>query len=505
MDVTMKKRSVDCYNRSCDWNDSRDAAVETVVPDTMPDIERILCADGYLIIKSKEAAPGSMTVTAGIAASVLYVPEGERGIRSLSAVIPVSVTAEAPGISEDSIPVAMLTVSSVEARMLNPRKVVVRAVVSTRLSGYDRGHKEYCEGIDAAGARIQLLTENRRASNVVCVKEKTFVTADEFHMPAGKPAIGQVLSTGVELIAGDVKQVGNKLVVNGSAHISLTYLSEEEGAVASADFECGFSQLVEADTELNSPDCAAHLLLTAAYIEPATLSTGERGVSCELHAVVQVVCVDSVDVACIADCYSNGSDLEAECITEPWLTLGRRLPQHNAVHEELETETEVREILNATCRVVEYSTDGCTARCKISASVLYRDAEGELRSAAKRISAECELDTEDDLLPEVIAAGCSGLYTTPTQTGIDLRLNLDFDTRLSKTESLPQVVRISLAEEGEPTEILPSLVVVRTSEKDSLWQLAKRYHSTRDLIAAANGDEILDAVGGRVLLIPTDK
>jgi hypothetical protein len=222
MDVTMGKKTVVCYNKIFEYADVCEGAVESVVPDTMPDIERILCADGTLVIRSKEASVGSVSVTAGIAACVLYVPEDGQKVCSLNAAIPLTVTADAPGITPEAVPIAMLSIVSIEARMLNPRKVAVRASVEVTIECHERAEAEYCCEIDGEGAEeLQTLLEGRTINHVICVKEKTFVVKEEFHIPAGLPDLDEVLRSTVELSADDIRAVGSKIVVNGSANVGI--------------------------------------------------------------------------------------------------------------------------------------------------------------------------------------------------------------------------------------------------------------------------------------------
>ena len=73
-----------------------------------------------------------------MAATVLYSPEGGGRPCRLSAVVPIELELDAPGVTQESIPVAMLSLTGVEARMLNPRKLLVRAVVYACVECYDR-------------------------------------------------------------------------------------------------------------------------------------------------------------------------------------------------------------------------------------------------------------------------------------------------------------------------------------------------------------------------------
>ena len=76
MDVSMKRSGMACCEKVYEYSQPVEQAAETVVPDTMPDVERVLCAEGTVIIKSKEVQDGRVNLTAGVAATVLYAPEG---------------------------------------------------------------------------------------------------------------------------------------------------------------------------------------------------------------------------------------------------------------------------------------------------------------------------------------------------------------------------------------------------------------------------------------------
>ena len=75
MELSMKRSGIACCEKVFEYAMPVEQATETVVPDTMPDVERILCAEGMVIIRSKEVSEGRVTVSAGVAATVLYSPE----------------------------------------------------------------------------------------------------------------------------------------------------------------------------------------------------------------------------------------------------------------------------------------------------------------------------------------------------------------------------------------------------------------------------------------------
>jgi hypothetical protein len=506
MDVTMGKKTVVCYHKVFEYSDLCESAVESVVPDTMPDIERILCADGTLVIKSKEVAEGSASVTAGIAASVLYVPEGMTEVRCLKAAIPFSFNADAPGVSPDSLPTAAFTIDFIEARMQNPRKVVIRAGVTAAIACYDHAEAEYCSGATGESAdEIQQLVESRVLSHVVFVGEKTFFITDDFRIPAGSPRVGELLANTVELSAEDIKTVGSKIVVNGTAKTTLTYAAAESGEIASVTFETAFSQLMEVDRELAAPECTVGLLLTAVFVEPHGFAGEEAGISCELHAVVQMVCSDSAAVDYLSDCYSNRRHIEAAGETVPVVCDVRRVLQRCGFHEALETDRGVNEVRAMFCRAAGFKVADGNITCRLTVNVVYVDDDGAAYCASGQFPMTCPAGLEAGMTGAVISACCTQAYASPAQKSVDLRVQVCFDMMAWRDAELAQITGIDLAEEPLPKSKNPSIVVVRAEEGATLWMLAKRYRSTCGSIRAANHLEEGESLIGKILLIPASK
>lgn len=124
MDICVKRSGIDCCEKVFEYSMPVEEAAETVVPDTMPDVERILCAEGVVIIRSKDVTDGRVSVSAGVNATVLYSPEGGKGACSLTASIPIDVSVDAPNVTDESMVVAMLTVTNIDARTLNPQQII---------------------------------------------------------------------------------------------------------------------------------------------------------------------------------------------------------------------------------------------------------------------------------------------------------------------------------------------------------------------------------------------
>jgi hypothetical protein len=105
----------------------------------------------------------------------------------------------------------------------------------------------------------------------------------------------------------------------------------------------------------------------------------------------------------------------------------------------------------------------------------------------------------------VISARCSQIYATPADKTIDFRAQVCFEVMMYRLDTIVQISGINYTEGTAGGSDLPSLIVVRAGDDATLWQMAKRYHSTCELISMVNHLESGDQIAGKILLIPAVK
>lgn len=349
---------------------------------------------------------------------------------------------------------------------------------------------------------MEAQTDGCTISPVVCVREKTFVVSDEYRLQPGQPALGEILWHGVDIVAGSTRSVGSKLVFTGTVRLALLYESAETGEPVPAGFETEFSQMLETDGELSSPDCSIYSLLTAEYVEPGTLSGGERGITAEFHLVSQAVCTDSIRISCVTDCYSNSRELEVERSECEMGCVQRRSTVRSAVHESLPASPAAQTVCRVICRTGTASCEGGTLKCPVFVTVIYMGADGAVYSVSRRLNAEAPAELGENEYAALVRASCAECGAAPSAGGLDVRLLIDFELLAVRKLCISQIESIICGEPLDAAE-LPSVTVIRAAKGQSLWELGKKYHSTAKLIAAQNGMEDAECVEGRMLIIPT--
>ena len=501
MELTLEKRSIPCFNKVYDSRFTREETAESVVPDIMPDIEEILSADGIVLLRSKQSEAGRVSLTGSIGVQVLYLPEDGAHLKRLSLDIPFSISEESPEFFDGTRAIVGVRLTDIEARALNPRKVLVRAAVCVDLQCYEERELEVCDGV-AGEADILVRHSLCGFSPVTGVREKTFVLADEYMLPSSRLHFGELLSERVDFAVEDVKAVGNKLIFKGAAQVSLLYSSEDESELAEAAFTTSFSQIIDMESAYDQPDTDVRIMLTGAYFEPVQASEG-WSISCELHMVAQAACSEKIELRYVSDAFSTGHEAEVYRETLDVGGVERKMVVRETFRELYEVTNPVREVIRARATLSPPEVIGREVICPATVNVIYRDDSGRICSTDKAFEVRVSIELENAMEVNVTNVSCTEVYASGAAGGMEIRVPFDIDLAVISQRGVEVVSGIELSDEpvAERSE-RPSVTVV-SAESADIWELAKKYRSTPELIAAANSLAGSDVDAGNVLLIPS--
>lgn len=501
MDAKMSKVTIDCCREVWTAALTKEETAEMVVPDVMPDIAGIENVTGYICLRGKDIGQGTVTVTAMINCCVVYCPEAAAGVRKLELQIPCTITADAPGIDEDSNVVARLCLGSVDARALNPRKVLVRAEVCCEMEGYAKIGIEVNDALEQEEVKINVKPGKVEFTPIVAVREKTFVLTDEYNLPSTRPGVQEILSKRAELNCDDVKTVGNKLIFKGAAQVSVLYVGAGEGETVAVTYSTAFSQIIEMEKPLENANARLSLMLTGVFIEP--VGPEARSISAELHVVAQAVGSDNLSLNYVEDAYSNEFPLALEHDELELKRVEREANLRETIRELVETTELVREIIDAYATPGTVSADGGTARCDVTISAMYRTVNDEIKSVSRRFSVSSRLELDADMMLVPRCAVCTETFATPAAGGIEFRVPVDIYVDVVRRFTIMPVRAVDIDMQSPISSAeRPSITALMAGERHSIWSMAKKFGSTPELIMEANDVSEGDSVKGRFILIP---
>ncbi len=471
---------------------------DSVVPDTLPDIAAILCTSGCVLIRSKDVADGHVRLEANIPARVCCA--GEEGQRyCLDVNVPFFINAEDDGIRENSVCTAELTLKHLEARMLNPRKISVRAEIGAEVVCYSEASEMFSTAPQEASGLIHVLEQTAELTAIGCVTEKTFVLTDETELSPGFRDAEEIVAQNADILIQETRSVGSKLILKGTVRSDLI-IRKDDGELEPLQFQTEFSQIVETQTETDSARFEVRMLTSGMYYELSG-DDEQKTVSMELHLVAQIVVYTQQQIRFLADAYSNIYALEIRRQQKEIERCGREVFHRETITAVVETAGEINEVIACHALPVGCARDGEGIALQLLIRLCWKSGSS-VGSAERTLSKRIALDPGDG---EVRVCGISVLdvKASTDSGGAELRITLELRGFTVERSVLDCICAIDYDEEAPlEQDDKPTLVILYPRNSGDLWTLAKENCSTVEAICAANALDGDTWPSGRLILIP---
>ena len=294
MEVSLRKNSYPCLQSVFSQTTVLSEGQECVVPDTLSDIASIVCTSASPLIRSKDVSDGRVRLEANVPTRITC--RGEDGsIFPLDVNLPFYFSTQDEQISGESTCVAHLALRQVDVRMLNPRKISVRAELAVTVTCFEERAVTTFLAPEEGAEALHVMEQSAETDGIVCVTEKTFVLTDEAAIPEQMPAAAEILAQNAAVCVREIKTVGSKVILSGTVNSEVLYRCEA-GNLHAFSFQTTFSQIVEADCEAEGASIDAHVLLSGMYYEIIP-GSDMREIGMELHLVAQAVISKAQEIA----------------------------------------------------------------------------------------------------------------------------------------------------------------------------------------------------------------
>lgn len=509
MELELCKEIHSCYDALPPLTETREQSAETIIPDYCPDIARIVEGSGCLYLRSAEVADGRVSISGSLRLTLLYIADGNGGLKSFEYALPVEETLDGrvrDGCTEVSVSGC---VSALEIRTINPRKLMTRAALELTAAPYCASQLVTCGAVeDAAAHGIETLCETQDVTILRALRSADFVFSDELTLSSGKESAAELLREAVSVRTTECRLIGGKLILKGAVCADLLYLSES-GTICRASAELPFSQILEgcegADENTSAEACVR---LTGAEFRIGGEDGDARSVSAKLFLHAFAVIRQSLRVCCITDLYSTRCELSAEM--QPLELCGgvRTVTQEQSVRETIETGVEASSVLSASVSFGSIGAvreeDEVLARCTAAIRVLYLDEGGAPLTVERRCEITARIRVEGDCAAAVRSVTACEVSAVPTANGIEVRFPALFTVECSVRRRCVCLCALK-AEPGQEQESAgePTLILRALHQGERLWDLARAYRTrVSDILAANELSAEADAPRGELLLIP---
>ena len=479
----------------------QEETIETIVPDSYPDVQQMLCGSAFAVVRSKECHTGSITVSGGIQAKTMYMAEGETTPRCLEAYLPFHVKVDSSDLTESAQTIFRVWVRSVDVRMLNSRKIVIRVNLCWELVAYER-REETLYDLQEKPEALQINAVEYTLPLPVETAQRDFQMTERMSFPSARPLTGDVYRFMPRVELTEKRLAGNKAVFKGVALFKALY-GTEDGKLAVQELEVPFSQYCELSDIYEEDEMDLHLLLSGCETERMLTPDGET-LSVTLQILAQCVVKQKNTVQMVQDAYCVGGNFSPK-----WAKYGfqNRLDKQTVSSTVRESrEMNVADVVQVWTTQEPVQTvrvaDGMQITAPVNVSVLYQDGAGEYHFTGFRSEVTEKIPLHEKATCHVQFEVSGDVTAVPAGGGLELRypVLMTLESYADETYSCLCGGEMQLWEEKKKDR--PAVIARRTRCGETLWDIAKASGTTVEKIRRANHLDT-DSTEAGVLLIPT--
>lgn len=497
MELMFETKSLSFWELVTRENLSQEETAELIVPDSFPDIGRIVDSWAQVLLRSKECRTGSISVSGTLQAGLLFAAEENEELRRLECSIPFSIKVEHDALSQQSFAEYTGWVKSVDARMLNSRKAMIRVNLCSDVSAWEKANQQI-PTLKEQTEDLQCRRKNYAVLRTFDMTERSIALQEEAELPQGLPAIEKILDWTAHVRVHECKTIGSRMAFRGNLETEVFYQGSDQ-SLNRYTAAIPVTQYVEMNRDVEGMIPAISLCVTG-----RDLQMGESGrrLYLNLNLLAQAWASAYEEMQLLEDLYST-----KDRITPSWAEIpvtafldGRVLQQQIRETVSVPAERVERAQLFWDAPMQMRQAEQMTFTLPMRLQLLCRDAEGVLQEASAQLSAEFGIPAADNC-SLYAKAGVFDLYVSPTAGGVEVRCNAELTVDSLARQQL-QCVNAATRSERAAEGDRPSILVRRMEEGESIWSIAKACAASVSELLAVNHMQEEDARAGTLLLIP---
>ncbi len=485
------------------------------VPDIKPDARAIMQQKGEVVIEEVHVMDGKAHIKGALHFTILYAAEDDLPVCDMTGNILIQeiVPLGCDSTREDEISIHT-TIDDLRAELINSRKIGVKAAIQMEVvaeSIYDGEGAVDLEGDDSIYKR----KKNIEITRLLMARKDTLRVRDECKIPGTKDTIGRILYDEVNLLEVETRVGEDKLILTGEASIFIIYLSADE--IPQLNFhEC----IMPLSGEVNCGGCdESNVVQVVTGIQSRELEVksdedGEdRMLDIEIVLNLDIKAYGEENMELLTDFYST----EKECRPVYEMSYFENLIMKNKNKFRVNGKVELDvhkpslqiwkvsgEVRLDEKRIVE---DGVEVEGVIDVNVLYRSTDEDIPLAVASGFLPFEQHIQiPDILPDSDIRMTAGLEqisgTLLGENEADIKAVIVIDVLAFNHQEEPIIAEVVVEElDCAARAKEPGLIGYVVKKGEALWDIAKMFYTTTDMIMEINKLEDENVQEGDVLLV----
>lgn len=488
---------------------------EYLVPDTHPDVSKILMVEAKPVITSKEVLQERVYLEGQIEYNVIYLAREEEGMGTHTVAYndKFSNYIDVAGAEHKMICDAECEVEHINVNIINERKINLEGVLSTRCNVYKKEEFDYVKDIESSGD-VEMKKKVEVFDKVICNKNVDMIAKSHIQVSMDKPQIGKVIKCDVMPHKKEIKLSEDKAQLCCFCKIDIVYKAADSRELIALEDDMFISREEEIEGITNDMIAFGDFRVIGTDCSVGEDDLGEaRVIDVEslIDGSVKIVSKESVDV--IEDAYSPSRHMELSKKKVDMTLMHGQGANEIIVKDNVEpakAECEPIQIINCSGKVVSLEKkivdnkvlmDGI-----VKVNVIYKCSDNEM--LINKIDADIPFTTSVDIqdakpdMKSMVKAWLENIQASIEAHTIAIKAIISTYAKVFSFVKKECVCGVE-EKEGEKFGKKASITIYAVQKGDSLWDLAKKFSTTTaELLKINNLDGPESICQNQKLIIP---
>lgn len=508
MDINTKNLSVAVNNTVYDKNLELPIDADFTLPDYCPEINKVLKCKAVTKVYNKAVNGQIITVDGNIFISILY-SDANCDVFNYEYNIPFNKSVDSCVDLTNGVIFCKTNTEYLNCRVVTKRKIEIHGASCLNIKVCTKKMSNIiCE---ANGANIKTNSDTTCATVDIGYVEKNLIIEEELNI-VNQPAVRNVIRYDANAVITDSKIIGNKAVIKGEFFLFMLYCHDNESAPQSFEQVIPFNQIIDIDALTENCELNVTCDIVNFEIKPRTQPDGyfaEFILCSKLCIKVRAFCNNEFDV--IFDAYSTKYDTELNfedvCIDKMIKNINdnfictKKLEFSDGAIENIIDIWSENSRFTPTYDGNCYLINGTAIIC-----ILAKDSSGNCVYHERPIDYEYKIEV-DGLYDEIkcepnISTAIFG-YSLDGDNGLEVKVQINISAVMFNCKKIKALTDISVSESeksNQQKEI--SLYVYYAQKGELLWNIARKYNSSKEDIIKINDLCDDELTTNKVLVIP---
>ena len=469
-------------------NENVNIESDCIVPDVKPDIMEIVGTSGVVNVYKKEVGEGKIRIDGCIVTYIMYnaSENGKNTVRSINHTMDFSQIFAIENATSEMVENTRVALQNIKCQIINERKINIKTNLNFEIKLFTSSTVEFVNNVKLDD--LQKLEKNLKINSVLGMAS-TKASVNEKVSIDSSDNLAEILKVNANIINVETKISVNKILIKADVNFKMLY-SNEDGRISQIKKIFPVMGFVDMQDIKDDAICDPNVEIRNLIVKPN--GSEDKNVSIDIEIGMQVIAYSSKEIDVINDLYSPSKSLK---FTQKNVNLIQNKSTFSGTYSVNQKENlnigneKVYDIdVNVILLDKKVLREAVSLSGNIEFTITHSTAEFT-GIATKKITIPFNYNVSQKSINENSNLSVSynvvnENYDIMPSGEINLKLDIVF---LVSSSNISNVSLIDNVEEDEKNNAQRfNMVIYYTKDNDNLWDIAKRFNSTKDEICKVN-------------------